>query len=205
MFTGIIRTTGKLKRIQRKGTNRTLEISLPKLSDSIIIGDSIAVNGVCLTVTRIKNNNLWFDISEDTWDKTTFKFYRPNQLVNIEESLKTGDKIGGHFITGHIDGIGRLKKKIKKGNELRLEVVSEKGIISKLIPNGSISIDGVSLTVKEIGPDWFNLVIIPQTLKETTIKQLKQGDYLNLETDILRKYIAMHKDFSHSNFNTGGA
>ncbi len=188
LFTGLIRQQGIIKRIIRKGHIRVIQVQCSELSKQVEIGDSISVNGACLTVTKIKADILWFELSQDTWQKTSFQFYKPNQLVNLEESLKAKDKIGGHFVTGHIDDQGKVISLARRGNELHLRIKAEESIISELIPNGSVAIDGISLTVKEVGSNWFSLIIIPYTIEKTTLGQIKVGKTVNIETDILGKY-----------------
>jgi riboflavin synthase len=186
MFTGIIEDIGTIK--AKKNSRLTLATSLKDAK----IGDSVAVNGVCLTVTRISDTGkysiLYFDFSPETVSKTTIGKLAVGESVNIERALKVGDRLGGHFITGHVEAVGQVISKTNKGNSLIYKISLPKHLNKYVIAKGSISIDGISLTVVEIGQNYFTVAIIPHTMKETTLKDKKNGDLVNIETDMMAKY-----------------
>lgn len=188
MFTGIIEQTGTVKWLQRTAGKGILAISLERHPPDIKTGESIAVNGVCLTLSNYQGNILSFDIMVETLAKTNLGHLSPGEIVNIERSLKVNDRLGGHIVSGHIDGTGRIKK-IKKEKEFVLSISASSDIIAYLIPKGSIAIDGISLTIVDLKKDWFSVHIIPHTLKTTNLRFSKVGDILNLEADIIGKFV----------------
>lgn len=181
MFTGIIEDLGTVKKISK--TQITVETKL----DDIKIGDSICVSGVCLTV--INYSLLTFGISEETFKKTNLGELKIGSIVNLERALKSDGRLGGHFVTGHIDGTGEILKIKKSGNSEIWQFSIPENLSKYIAEKGSVAIDGISLTIAEIKPNSFSAAIIPHTLKNTTLKEKKIGDTVNLETDILAKYI----------------
>ena len=188
MFTGIIEQTGTVKWLKPAAGKGTLAISLAEYPPDIKIGESIAINGVCLTLSNYHSNMLSFDIMVETLSKTNLGHLKPGEIVNIERSLKVTDRLGGHIVSGHIDGTGRIKK-IKKEKEFVLSISASSDIITYLIPKGSIAIDGISLTIVDLKKDWFSVHIIPHSLKTTNLRFSKVGDILNLEADIIGKFV----------------
>lgn len=181
MFTGIIETVEKIK----SASLGKLEVSVPKdwkLAD----GESVAVNGACLTITGFKPGLACFAVSPETLAKTTLRFVKPGSLVNLERALAVGARLGGHFVTGHIDGTARLLSVRNYGNSRVIEV--EKAPDAVMVEKGSVALDGISLTVYAVSPSSFKAAVIPHTWTGTALKTLKPGALLNIEYDILGKY-----------------
>ena len=192
MFTGLIAGMGTIESLTSKGGGAVLNINAEAVKPSMgtAIGDSIAVNGVCLTVTNIKDSSLSFDVSYETINSTNLKELRPGAKVNLEPALRADGRLGGHFVTGHVDAVGRIRSKRIIDNMLKIEIEAPPLIIDYLVKKGSIAVDGISLTVVYVLKDSFTIVIIPHTAKETTIGFKNTGDTVNLETDIIGKYVA---------------
>ncbi len=189
MFTGIIEELGRVKEIIRKKDNIRFVIYAKVVSEGTRVGDSISVNGVCLTVIDIKNNSISFDIVPETIYRTNLGDLKVSNKINLERAIKAGQAIGGHFVTGHIDYKAEIieLKKVKEGIKMRLSLPVE--FSPFLAEKGSIAIDGISLTVAEVDKDYFNVYLIPHTLKNTTLGLKRQGYSVNVETDILAKYV----------------
>jgi len=187
MFTGITKEIGKVFSIQRERNSVKLSISSNIVTKPAEISDSIAVNGVCLTLVLKKNNLLVFDAVLPTLATTNLKRVKRGDSVNLEPALKVGDKLGGHFVLGHVDAELRIKKVIKKNKCLNIEIDLPSRFRKSILENGSITIDGVSLTVKKILSKTFMLGIIPFTYDNTTLKYKKPGDWANVEFDYLLK------------------
>lgn len=187
MFTGIIEELGKIKRVSKRGSVTSFEIIADKVTEGIKIGDSISCNGVCLTLVKQEKNQLTFEVIPATLNATNLKYLRPGELVNLERSLKIGDRISGHFVLGHVDCVGviRNKKILSKDVTFTVSVLPE--YIKYCLPKGSIALDGISLTIQEKGSDYFIVSIIPHTLKETTLGLKNVSDRVNIEFDILAK------------------
>jgi len=185
MFTGIIEELGEVERIQRKGLNTLLELKADRVSIDIDIGDSIAVNGTCLTVIKKHNNILGFEIMPQTLGATNLGFLRVKDKVNLERSLKVGDRVSGHFVYGHIDCIGIIRKKRFIRDNLCFEIAIPPKFISAVTAQGSIAVDGISLTVQSKIGNLFSIYIIPHTLKNTTLGFKGPSDKVNIELDKL--------------------
>jgi riboflavin synthase len=190
MFTGLIECTGSLVSLQRGGRSAVLELSAPLPADQIVIGDSIAVNGVCLTVTRMGAGRFSFDISPETVTRSTFCTLAPGAMVNLERALRMGGRLDGHLVTGHVDCMAQLESSNRQGNATQLTFRLPAEYARLLVEKGSVAIDGISLTVNEVGSDRFSVMIIPHTLARTTLSGLKPGGSVNIETDIIGKYVA---------------
>ncbi len=190
MFTGIVENTGLIKAINTAGSGLVLTVSTPLDLSNDKVGDSIAVNGICLTATGITGSDFTADVSAGTVSRTDLVVVSPGASINMERALKVGDRFGGHIVTGHIDGVARLLKMEPRGESIYIEVGAEPKLIKYIVEKGSIAIDGISLTVNSVGKDYFSLNIIPLTLKKTTLRLKKVGDKLNIETDIIGKYVA---------------
>jgi len=192
MFTGIIEELGVVTSLNRSGQSAKLNLLVSKNLATLKEGESVAVNGACLTVAKISRNSVEFDISPESLKRTTFQFIRADDKVNLERALPVSGRLGGHILTGHVDGIGEIKNKVslEKHFELHISIPSE--LLRYLVPKGSIAIDGVSLTVLDIRDGLLIVTIIPQTLKSTTLGSAKIGDRVNIEVDILSKYIERH-------------
>ena len=192
MFTGIIIELADVSSLTIIGQGARLSLKSKEVIKDASIGDSISVNGVCLTVTDIntQNSELSFDISFETLKNTNLGELKIGGKVNLEPSLTPFSKIGGHFVTGHVEGVGRIIDKREIGNALKIEIQSPKDVLDYLVEKGSIAVDGISLTVVDVKEDSFSVVIIPHTAKMTTIGIKGIGDSVNLEPDILGKYVA---------------
>jgi len=186
MFTGIIEQTG---RIESVGPH---SLKVKARGASFRMGDSVAVNGACLTVSKLKKNgrgtSLHFDASEETLSKTTLGRLRAGDEVNLETPLKFSSPVGGHFVTGHVEGTGRLRKTLKRSHSVEARFSAPKALLKYIVPKGSVAVDGVSLTVVDVSRGDFSVSLVPFTLSRTTLGSKKPGDTVNIETDILAKY-----------------
>ena len=189
MFTGIIKHTGKINKIYRNNNNCTVEILSKMKFLSSEIGSSISCSGTCLTLEKYKRNLSRYYISRETLNRTNFKFLNKGDLINMEKSLKYGERISGHFVQGHVDTTSIIKKLDAIGKSWFINFRLSKKYKKYLIQKGSIAINGVSLTISKIFRDGFQTVVIPQTLKLTNLIYLKEKDVVNVEFDILGKYI----------------
>ncbi len=187
MFSGIVEETGCINKVRKKENLYVVTLAAKRVSRGAKIGDSIAVDGICLTVTKKDGNKLTFDLMKETLDKTTFRYAAPGRKVNLERSLKVGDRLGGHFVTGHIDGTGVFAKRIDLPNYVEWRIRVEPRLARYIIPKGSVTIDGVSLTVGEVKRDYFSVYLIPHTLEVTTFGKKRIGEIVNIETDVLAK------------------
>lgn len=187
MFTGIIEELGTVKSLLRKGTVSVLSIQAEKVIDQTALGDSIAVNGVCLTVVKKDATTLQFEIMPETLKISNLRFLRVSQRVNLERSLKAGDRISGHFVTGHIDGMGIIRKKGHSRGNICFDIAPPAEAAIYIVPKGSIAVDGISLTVAERKSGVFSVYIIPHTLDHTTLMVKGASDRVNIECDVLMK------------------
>jgi riboflavin synthase len=190
VFTGLILEMGEITSVQKRSGGALLSLRADKTAVSAKIGDSIAINGVCLTVVGKDRNELSFDLSDETLRATNLGRLKIGRRVNLESSLTPDAKIGGHFVTGHVDGAGKIRSKTNLGDMLKFEIEAEPGILLYLVKKGSVAVDGISLTVVDILKDGFTLIIIPHTAKLTTLGFKGAGDTVNIEVDILGKYVA---------------
>ncbi len=191
MFTGIIVELGKIYEIQKLAQGARLKVFSKKLIDNSNIGDSISVNGVCLTICEMdtSKNIISFDVSHETLQKTTLGELKRDEYVNLEPAVTLNTRLGGHLVSGHVEGVGRIKKIEKIGNDLKIEIEAQEEILRYCIKKGSIAVDGISLTIVDVFLDSFTVVIIPHTANMTTIGLKKIGDKVNLESDIIAKYV----------------
>ena len=189
MFTGIVEETGTVIAFTNEKEAWRLQIGANKVLHGVALGDSIAVNGCCLTVTRFDAGNLWFDLLEETRRLTNFSALAEGALVNLERSLRFDGKVGGHFVSGHIDGLGIIEAFEQKGADYYLRVRGPAGGGKYLLHKGSIAIDGISLTIAETTGDVLAVWLIPHTLQMTNLRQRKAGESVNLEFDLLGKYV----------------
>jgi len=187
MFSGIIEELGRIKRIYKKGDSTFLEIEAEKVLEETLIGDSISVDGVCLTVKEKKTKSLIFEVMPHTLKTTTLGFLKINQKVNLERSLKVSDRISGHFVLGHIDCIGLIRKRTYRQGNLCFEIAIPNEFIRYCIPKGSIAVDGISLTIAEVKSNTFSVYIISHTLKNTNLYLKTTSSKVNIEFDILIK------------------
>lgn len=190
MFTGIITNTAKVKKWKPAKDGGKLYVQPTKKFTKLKIGDSIAVNGCCLTVVTYKKNILEFDVSDETMRKTALHKLKAGSKVNLERAMKANDRFGGHFVLGHVDGVGKVKAVKCNPGSVEYTVTYPKKFSHLMIEKGSVTVDGVSLTVCDLKKTSFNLYIIPHTLKETNMPAYKKGSLVNLEFDVLGKYVA---------------
>lgn len=198
MFTGLIEGTAPLVSMERHGAGLRLSFELDRLAEGVAMGDSIAIGGCCLTVISILETQVSFEAGEETLLKTGLGRLRVNDRANIERSLRIGDRMGGHFVSGHVDGQGILRRRINDGNWSYFHFEAHRGLLAQMASKGSITIDGVSLTLVDVTDKEFSIALIPHTLSVTTLGQLSDGDSVNLETDILAKYVQRLSSFQHS-------
>jgi riboflavin synthase len=189
MFTGIVEETGRITDFTPGAKAWNLQVEARIALENLAMGDSIAVNGCCLTVARFDAKHLWFDVLEETRRLTNFKNLGVGAPVNLERSLRFDGKVGGHFVSGHIDGVGAIEVLEQRGNDIFLTVRAAPGSGRYLIHKGSIAIDGISLTVAETEDDRLSVWLIPHTLAVTNLGSKKVGDEVNLEFDLLGKYV----------------
>ncbi|MEA1968883.1 MAG: riboflavin synthase [Thermodesulfobacteriota bacterium] len=189
MFTGIIESSGVLKKIQPNGDGKVLTIDTDIDLHGTKIGDSLAVNGACLTVVKLSKNSFDVDMAPETVSRTSFKNLASGAVVNIERALRLSDRLDGHLVSGHIDGTGRITSIIKKSNAVIITIEVPFQLACEMIEKGSVAIDGISLTINRCSDHDFEISIIPHTADITTIGTRKKGDIVNIETDIIGKYI----------------
>jgi len=195
LFTGLVVEMGEIASIAKREGGARLFLNTRKLSADAQIGDSISVNGTCLTVVEIKAKTLTFDLSDETLKSTNLGRLRTKDKVNLEPSLRLDAKLGGHFVTGHIDAVGTIRSKSAEGDVYRIVIGAGEGITRYLVEKGSVAVDGISLTVVDLQPSNFSVVIIPHTASLTTMGLKGPGDTVNIEVDILGKYVSkfLHK------------
>ena len=193
MFTGIVEEAGRVEAIREGRTSIRLSVRSRVCGRKLKIGDSLAVNGCCLTTVGRRRNgphwNLQFDLLHETWTRTNLQFARPGSTVNLERALAAGDPLGGHFVTGHIDGLGSISRWERTGKDWLLEISAPRHIMRYVIFKGSIAVDGISLTIAKVFPRRFRVGIIPHTFEVTALKERKTADRVNLEADLLGKYV----------------
>ena len=192
MFTGIVEGIGKVKKITKATKNRSaiqMIVDLGKHGKGLKIGQSVALNGVCLTVTKLSKIGSTFEMIDETTKKTDLGNLKVGGIVNIERSLKAGDRLEGHFVLGHVDGVGIIKKIEKKPKEVQVWFEVPKSLSKYVVKKGSIAMDGISLTVVDVKKNLASVCLIPHTIEVTNFKTKDIGDKVNIETDILGKYI----------------
>lgn len=189
MFTGLIQDIGTISAIDKRG-DWTVTIDTQNLMlDKMALGASVACSGTCLTVTEKTGKHFKVQVSMETLSKTTAVHWREGQMINLETALRVGDELGGHILTGHIDGVGRVRSKTPAGESIRYEFEVPTPFAKFIASKGSIAIDGVSLTVNTVDHDRFDVNLIPYTQQKTTLGDLKQGDEVNFEVDIIARYV----------------
>ncbi|WP_294378049.1 riboflavin synthase [uncultured Clostridium sp.] len=196
MFTGIIEEVGSLKELKIGSGFGNIEIMCSKVLEETQIGDSIAVNGVCLTVNKLKDNSFIADIMGETLERTNLGNLKEGQNVNLERALKVSDRLGGHIVSGHIDGKGKIVSIEKKEDGTWFTIKAGREILKYIIFKGSIAIDGISLTVAYVDDETFKVSVIPHTLENTILSFKKEGSDVNLENDLVGKYIEKFSSFA---------
>ena len=190
MFTGLVAEMGEVLSLKKRDNGATLFLDAKSLAKDAVLGDSISVNGTCLTVVEIKGWTLAFDISDETLRSTNLGRLTKGTGVNLEPSLRLDSRLGGHFVTGHIDGVGTIRTKARTGDAYKIVIAADDGLTGFLVEKGSVAVDGISLTVVDVMKDGFSVVIIPHTASLTTIGFKGPGETVNIEVDILGKYVA---------------
>lgn len=198
MFTGIVEEIGQLTAVKKKTESMQLIIKGSKVLQGINIGDSIAVNGICLTVTSYTADTFTVDVMPETYRRTTLYLQSVGSMVNLERALTLETRLGGHLVSGHVDGIGSIYSIKAEENALLVRIKTEPDILYYLVPKGSITIEGISLTVVAVDESSFTVSLIPHTAKETTLGYKKNSDKVNLEVDIIARYLAKFVKFSPS-------
>lgn len=188
MFTGIVEHVGKLERVVRRSGGARLRVAAPY--EGLALGESVSVSGVCLTVVEREAGRFEADASAETLARSTLGAAATGAAVNLERALQVGARLGGHLVTGHVDAVGRLLDREALGDSERLRVSLPRELAPLVAPKGSIALDGVSLTVNQVSDTWFEVVVVPFTLRATTLAALLPGGALNLEVDVLAKYVA---------------
>lgn len=189
MFTGIIEHLASVKNLSLKAGGGELFLNFSGFYNDLTLGESIAINGTCLTIREISGKVVSFDVSGETLKKTTLGKFRSSENVNIERALRVGDRLGGHFVTGHVDGIGTVKGKKQSTDQCTMSFSVEKRLADMMIEKGSVAIDGISLTIVDLADGAFSVALIPYTLTSTTLGFKKVGDPVNIEIDMMGKWI----------------
>lgn len=189
MFTGIIEELGTVISVKRGGQSSVIRIGASKILEDLHTGDSIAVNGVCLTAVAFDGQSFTADVMNETFEKSTLESLRSKDPVNLERAMSAGGRFGGHIVAGHVDGTGTILSVKQDANAVWFKVEVWPEILRYCIKKGSIAIDGISLTIAETGDSWFQVSVIPHTLKQTVLGVRKPGDAVNLENDMIGKYV----------------
>ncbi|PYX80495.1 MAG: riboflavin synthase [Acidobacteria bacterium] len=191
MFTGIIEEVGRIRRIEQKGENRRITIEARRTPKELKSGDSVAVSGVCLTALAIRQNSFSADLAPETWIRTSFSRVKPEALVNLELPMRVDGRLGGHLVQGHVDGVGKLIafEPIPESENWWLRIHIPDELDRYVVYKGSIAIEGIGLTVAKLDSRCCTVAIIPHTVEATNLKTLKPGDPVNLETDLIAKYV----------------
>jgi riboflavin synthase len=189
VFTGIVRELGEIVSGGESGGGRALVVRAPQTAARTKIGDSVSVAGCCLTAERVTGPDIAFHAVPETLARTTLGALQPGGQVNVEPALRAGDELGGHYVQGHVDAVGRIQSVEAEGEGLRVFVEAPDEVLRYCVEKGSITVDGVSLTIAELGEDAFAVALVPHTLEATTLSALRPGQSVNLEADVLAKYV----------------
>ncbi|MCF6271557.1 MAG: riboflavin synthase [Melioribacteraceae bacterium] len=189
MFTGIIEEVGEITKIEKIAGGLKFKVTANKIFSDLKVDDSVAINGVCLTVTNIIENNFWADAVGETLNKTTLKTILNNSFVNLERAVRLKDRLGGHLVQGHVNGIGTITHIKKLGENYLLEIFLPSNLVKYVINEGSIAVEGISLTIAKVTESRITLSIIPHTWNNTNLKSRITGDKVNIETDVIAKYV----------------
>ncbi len=190
MFTGIVEDIGTVSGVIRRTKESTITIRVGKIDPrELVNGESISVSGACLTVTSVEGDTFTVDASRETLSRTSLGKLKAGHAVNLERSLRAGDRMGGHIVSGHVDGVGKVKSKKKRGSSVEFTFSAPADVLKYIVEKGSVAVNGVSLTVNSAGGDGFTVNIIPFTLAETTFGSLRAGNPVNIECDIIGKYV----------------
>lgn len=189
MFTGLVEEKGFLEEIRGSSLASKLTIRAKKVLEGVQLGDSITVNGVCLTVTSFSAHNFTADVMPETMKKTNLGLLKRGEALNLERAMSLGDRFGGHIVSGHVDGTGEIIVREKYENAVLFRIKSQPELLKYMIPRGSVCVDGISLTITEVTDSFFSISIIPHTLAHTNLESKSAGDIVNLECDVIGKYV----------------
>jgi len=193
MFTGIVEEAGTVAKIKPTVRSIQFTVRMRQCGKGLKVGDSVAVNGCCLTVVKLTRNGrqtlAQFDLLQETWKRTNLQYCHSGSLVNLERSLRANGELGGHFVTGHIDGVGRITRWERAGQDHVLDISAPRDVIRYIVFKGSVAVDGISLTVAAVKKGGFRIWIIPHTFEVTNLREREVGDHVNLEGDIIGKYV----------------
>jgi riboflavin synthase len=189
MFTGLVEALGVVREVAFEGAGCRLTVAEPSLARELILGESVAVNGACLTVVTHDSATFAFQVGPETLSRTNLGNLQPGDRVNLERSLRVGDRLGGHLVQGHIDGVGTVAERTPQGEWVSMWFSCPRPLAAQMVPKGSVAVDGVSLTLVDVGPERFSVALIPHTLAQTTLGFKGPGAVVNLETDLLAKYV----------------
>ncbi|SFJ90135.1 riboflavin synthase [Thermoflavimicrobium dichotomicum] len=190
MFTGLVEEVGKVRQVRKSGMAMEIMIACQKVLEGTGIGDSIAVNGVCLTVTRLGSDFFTADVMPETVKRTQFHSLKPDSPVNLERAVAAGQRMGGHFVQGHVDGVGVLEERRPYENATLFRFRVPEELTHFMVEKGSVAVNGISLTLVDVGSDFFTVSVIPHTLQQTQLQYAKIGDPVNIECDMIAKYLA---------------
>jgi riboflavin synthase len=202
MFTGLVETTGIVAACHPQPPGQRLIVACPDVASRVAVGDSVSVNGCCLTVVEVDSQVMHFEAGEETLRRTTLGRLAEGSRVNLERSLRLGDSLGGHLVTGHIDGVGKLLRREDSGDWSKYWFDAPPALMKQMASKGSIAVSGVSLTLVDVQVDRWSVALIPHTLKVTTLGELFEGSLVNLETDILAKYVERQLNWPSSGGGT---
>ncbi len=189
MFTGIVREVGVVVEAEEAGGGRALAVRAPATASRTRVGDSIAIDGCCLTATEVADGTIRFQAVPETIARSTLGTLERNEQVNVEPAIRAGEELGGHYVQGHVDAVGRIRSAEAEGQGLRVVVEAPEAVLRYCVEKGSVTVDGVSLTVAELIDDGFAVALVPHTLEATTLSALRPGQAVNLEADVLAKYV----------------
>lgn len=189
MFTGLVQALGTARGVELGGAGRRLVIAEPNIAAEATVGDSVAINGACLTVCARAGDSMWFDAGPETLARTNLGELAAGDRVNLEGSLRLGDRLGGHLVQGHVDGVGRVVERVRQEEWETVWIACPGDLAVQMVAKGSVAVDGVSLTLVHVEADRFSVALIPHTLRHTTLGSRRPGEGVNLETDLIGKYV----------------
>ncbi len=189
MFTGIVREVGRVAAVEGADEGLTLQVEAPRTAEALAVGDSVAVAGVCLTAEAVEDGTVRFHAVPETLARTSLGRLGPGDQVNVEPALRAGEPLGGHIVQGHVDDLGTVASLVEEGDGARLTIGAADGVLRYCVEKGSIAVDGVSLTVAALEGETFSIALVPHTLAATTLGRLAPGSPVNLEVDVLAKYV----------------
>ena len=189
MFTGLVETKGIVQALEHKGEVVRICIAAPEFAEKLSFGQSVAVSGACLTATRLEGTRFWADMMPETLESTVLGLLHKGSAVNLERAMVAGGRFEGHIVAGHVDYVGTVVRIVREGGTRRITISLNPEGMRYLVPKGSVTLNGVSLTIVECGKDFFSVGLIPTTLEHTTIEELREGTKVNVETDLLGKYV----------------